>query len=127
MPRFKSNANIFTDLQEHFDPNWMDSDTLIVPETKKWTYDREMNIEDVDLWEVIYEQGGSKAVYASYMPLAEFYLICTGLNMDGKTPRWETYYGAGAEAAVRKRMKELGFPYRLNPLWIDDDDVWLHT
>jgi nucleoside-diphosphate-sugar epimerase len=28
---------------------------------------------------------------------------------------------------VRKRMKELGFPYRLNPLWIDDDDVWLHT
>lgn len=126
MPRFRSNANIFVHLNEEFDPNWMDSKELVVPATKKWTYDREMNIDDVDLWEVIYEEGGGKGVYASYLPYAEFYLICTGHIPNGRTPRWETYYGPGAEIEVRKRMKELNWPYPVNQVWVDNEDMWLH-
>ncbi len=51
--RFKSTQNIFKDLQEYFDPNWMDSNSLILPPKKEWDYKRPMQIEDVDLWEVI--------------------------------------------------------------------------
>ena len=127
MPRFKSNANIFVNFEEHFDNNWMDSSNLIIPDAKQWTYDREMNIDDVDLWEVLYEEGGGKAVYASYVPFAEFYLVCTGQQMDGRTPRWETYYGPGAETNVRKRMKELGYPYHLKSVWVDDNDPRLQS
>ena len=41
-----------------------------------------MQIEDVDLWEVIYEQGGSVGVYASYNPFAEFYMIRVGWFLE---------------------------------------------
>lgn len=126
MPRFKSNANIFVYLDDHYDRNHYDSNIPFIPETKKWTYDREMTIDDVDLWEVIIEEGGGRAVYASYVPYAEFYMICTGWKSDGKTPRIETYYGPGAESVVQKRMKELDFPVVTNKVWIDNDDMWLH-
>lgn len=126
MPRFKSNTNLFVHLDEEFDQNWFDSDSLQVPPTKSWTYDREMNIDDVDLWEIIYEEGGGKGVYASYAPYAEFYLICTGHVSDGKTPRWETYYGPGAEANVKARMNEFKWPYPTNQVWVDKEDLWLH-
>ena len=125
MPRFKSNANLFVHLDDYYDRNWNQSDSLNVPPTTKWSYDREMNIDDVDLWEIIYEEGGGKGVYASYMPYAEFYLICLG-NYDGRTPRMETYYGPGAEDIVIKRMNEFGWPYPVNNRWIDDEDMWLH-
>ena len=126
MPRFKSNANLFVHLNEEFNPNWMNSNELVVPPTKKWTYDREMNIDDVDLWEIIYEEGGGKGVYASYSPYAEFYLICNGWVSNGTTPRMETYYGPGAEAIVRTRMQELNWPYPTNQVWVDNEDMWLH-
>jgi hypothetical protein len=126
MPRFKSNANLFVHLDEEFNQNWINSDKLIVPATKNWTYDREMNIDDVDLWEIIYEEGGGKGVYASYSPYAEFYLICTGVISDGKTPRWETYYGPGAEEKVKNRMREFKWPYPINQVWVDDEDLWLY-
>ena len=70
--RFKTTQNIFKDFEEYFDPNWMDSNSLILPPKKEWDYKRPMQIEDVDLWEVIYEQGGAVGVYASYNPFAEF-------------------------------------------------------
>ena len=126
MPRFKSNANLFVHLDEHFNQNWLDSDQLTLPPTTKWTYDREMQIDDVDLWEVIYEQSGSKGVYASYSPFAEFYLICNGNVSDGRSPRMETYYGPGAEESVRQRMIELNWPYVDNQIWVDNDDMWLY-
>ena len=126
MPRFKSNANIFVQLDEEFNPNWLDSNKLVVPPTKNWTYDREMNVDDVDLWEVIYEEGGGKGVYASYIPYSEFYLICTGWQSDGKTPRFETYYGPGAEYEIKKRMNALSWPYPINQLWVNNEDMWLH-
>lgn len=124
MPRFKSNANLFVHLDEHFDENWLDSNQVVLPNTKKWTYDREMQIDDVDLWEVIYEEGGGKGVYASYIPYAEFYLICTGWD-DPSKPRMETYYGPGAEKTVVQRMKELKYPYPVNDVWVDNEDMWL--
>ena len=127
MPVFKSTYNILKkpDEDEVFDPNWMDSDTLILPPKTNWGYAREMQIEDVNIWECLYEQSGGLGLYASWDPYAEFYMI---------TKQWhsmlpnqlEFYYGANASMTAYKRAKELGMPVHLNTHWVEPEDMWLY-
>jgi len=140
MPLFKSTYNILKKIDEDevFNTNWMDSDKLILPPKTEWTYDREMQIEDVDIWEQLAysSQHGSVGVYASWAPYAEFYLITTGLDyrngaryVNG-TPYWdrtfETFYGPGAQQKVYKRAKELGIDLQVHKTWVEPDKMWLH-
>lgn len=142
MPQFKSTYNILKkpDEDEVFNINWMDSDKIILPPTKEWDYAREMQLEDVDIWEVIYEAGGGVGIYASWCPYAEFYLITTGGDfrymwentLNGQTFNYmdklfETYYGNGASKKVYDRAKELNVNLRINKIWVDDEDMWLHS
>jgi hypothetical protein len=123
MPFFKTTYNIYTDQGEYFDPNWMDSNKLVLPPKTNWDYKREMKIEDVNLWELVYEVD-SVGVYAAWDPYAEFYLV--------KPPHWqhhlgfETYYGKGALKQVKKRMKELGLPIPKITHWVESEDMWLY-
>jgi len=141
MPLFKSTYNILkkTDEDEVFDPNWMDSDTLVLPPKKEWDYSRELHIEDVDIWEVLVETGGGFGVYASWSPYAEFYLITTGSDLRsqwlGKQNEsvynyndkfWETYYGLLAQEKVRKRAIELGLSLPNFTIWVEEEDMWLY-
>ena len=126
MPRFKTNKNIFVDLHEEFDQNWMDSDHIQLPPSQKWDYGREMNIDDVELWEVLYEQGGGTAVYASWLPHAEFYMIRVGWNQESKGWGQETYYGSGAARQVFERAKELGIKLPVYTNWVENDELWLY-
>lgn len=109
MPIFKSTKNIFVDHGEHFDPNWMDSDRIILPDTKPWTYDRELQIEDIDLWEVISEFGGG-GVYVAWQPYAEFYMIVL--------PQWaggvKTFYGLDCLPQVKAYLNEKGIPWSVH-------------
>jgi len=134
MPTFKSTFNILKrpDEDEVFNPNWMDSDKLILPPNPSWDYGREMTIEDVDIWEVIYESSGGYGVYASWCPYAEFYLITAGWHplRYGQTINdriIETYYGPMAQQKVQSRMKQLGIPVILHQHWVEPDEMWLHT
>ena len=122
MPFFKTTENIFKDKREYFDPNWMDSDKLILPPKTKWDYQRDMQIEDVDLWEVIVEAGYS--IYASWSPYAEFYMIMPTVFYD--TEGVEVYYGKGASDMVIKRAKELNIPISANKIWVEPEDMWLY-
>ena len=124
--RFKSTHNIFKDFGEVFDPNWMDSDKVIYPPKYDWDYARELQIEDVDIWEVIYEQGGGVGVYAAWCPYAEFYLIRTGWWNVAAGKDIETYYGPGADVAVQKRAKELNIPLFTNKIWVEPEDMFLY-
>lgn len=124
--RFKSTQNIFKDFAEVFEPKWMDSNKIEVPPHPDWDYSRELHIEDVDVWEVIYEQGGGVGVYASWCPYAEFYLIRTGWWNDEKGYGIETYYGAQAQQKVQKRMSDLNIPFTTNKIWVEPDDMWLY-
>lgn len=126
MPQFKTTYNILTKPweDEAWDNNWMDSDTLVLPPNTDWDYARELQIEDISLWEVIYQQGGGLGLYAAWDPYAEFYLI-TQHNFAIKTNAIETYYGAGAQEAVQKRIKELGMPVAANPKWVSNEYMWL--
>lgn len=128
MPTFKSTYNILKKLDEDevFNPNWMDSDTLILPPKTDWDYQREMQIEDVNIWEVIYEQGGRFGLYASWDPYAEFYMIVPGWQLLDQGSGIETYYGADACNRAQRRMIELGIPVQSTITWVDDDKMWLY-
>lgn len=137
MPIFKSTYNILKkpDEDEVFNPNWMDSETLILPPTKKWDYSREMTIEDVDIWEVIAENG-AMGIYAAWCPYAEFYMISLGANYR---TGWtvgnyhyqdkiiETFYGKNAGVKAYNRALEIGIMPPVNKVWVDPEDMWLYT
>lgn len=125
--RFKSTQNIFHDLGEVFDENWMNSNKVVYPPNPLWDYLRELRVEDIDIWEVIYEQGGAVGVYAAWCPYAEFYLIRVGFDAESKGHGFETYYGQGAQELVQKRIKELGLYVEPNSLWVDNEDMWLYS
>jgi hypothetical protein len=127
MPIFKTTKDILKSPWEDelFDPNWMDSDKLSLPPKRDWDYSKELAIEDVDIWEVIYQQGGGLGVYASWSPYAEFYLITlpSFLYINNGI---ETYYGPNAQKQIQNRMKELGISFALNEIWVEPEDMWLY-
>ena len=124
--RWKSTQNIFKDFGEVFETKWMDSNKIETPPNPPWDYSRELQIEDVDIWEVIYEQGGGVGVYAAWCPYAEFYIVRTGWWNEASGNALETYYGAGASEAVQKRAKELKIPLYASEVWVSPEDMWLY-
>lgn len=118
--RFKSTYNIFTDFGEVFDPSWMDSDTLQLPPKKDWDYSRELTVEDVDIWEVIWEAGGGQGLYASWSPYAEFYLLSIGGQIN-------TLYGPNSQKELIQKIKELNLPVSVNKIWVEPEDMWLYS
>lgn len=126
MPFFKTTENILKDNGEYFDSNWMDSNNIVLPPSKPWDYKRDMQIEDVDLWEVIYEIG-SVGVYAAWQPHAEFYMIKPPWQWLDAGWGLETYYGKLASDRVHKRMKEIGINIPKHPYWVENDDMWLYV
>lgn len=142
MPIFKSTYNILTkyDEDEVYDRNWLDSDTVHLPPKREWDYSREMQIEDVDIWEVLYESAGGIGLYASWSPYAEFYLLTKGIDTrnepryyerSGATPYWdrlfEVFYGPGAQTRVLARARELKIPINTYQTWVDDSEVWKYV
>jgi hypothetical protein len=125
MPRFKSAENIFG-IHEYFESKWFETDELVLPPTQDWDYSRELQISDVDIWEVLYEKTGGYGVFASWCPYAEFYLIRLGWENEKKGNGWETYYGPGAQQIVFKRAQELGIQLFPQQVWIDPKDMWLY-
>jgi hypothetical protein len=123
---FKSTQNIFKDFGEFFDSSWMNSDTVTTPPSTPWDYSRELQIEDVDIWEVIYEKGGGIGVYASWSPYAEFYLIKTGPNSNEYGYNIETYYGPNSQKKLINRAKKLGISLSLNKIWVEPEDMPLY-
>lgn len=125
--RFKSTFNIFKDNGEVYDPNYFDTPFLQLPPKIDWDYSRELQIEDVDIWEVIYESGGGIGVYASWSPYAEFYLIRVGWFAEKMGHGAETYYGPGALSKVKQRMIDLNIPVNLNIMYISEENMWLYS
>jgi hypothetical protein len=139
MPIFRTTAQIFLGEGEFYDPNWMDSDKLILPPSEQWDYSRELRIEDVNIWEVIAEPW-DVGIYAAWDPFAEFFLI--RYETDYRTnphyqddrvkglPRkfqFEVFYGKDAQKFVLKRAKQLGVNLNLNKVWVDPEHMWLYV
>lgn len=145
MPQFRTTAEIFRTpkpnekpMQLYTESEWTnDTPELLLPEKKNWDYSHELQVEEVDLWEVIFEyassgkggknfEGGEsglglQGLYAAWNPYAEFYLLLDNGKM-------ETFYGKTALKRLRKCLDEREIPYFNNPyFWVDDEDMWLYT
>jgi inosine-uridine nucleoside N-ribohydrolase len=130
MPIFKTTQNIFKTPWEDelFNPNWMDSNTLILPPKKDWDYKRELTIEDVQVWEQIFFQGGGTGLFAAWDPHAEFYLVTKNLYSTNENEKFiETYYGKHAGAKAYKKARDLGMPIQINTIWVEDEEMWLYN
>jgi hypothetical protein len=128
MPMFKSTQNIFKDVynDEVFNENWMDSNKLILPNNKKWDYKKDLKIEDVGIWEIIYESGGGFGVYAAYDPYAEFYMIKPSWNLIELGFDIEIFYGKNAVDSLVERMIFFNVPFSLKKIWVENEDMWLY-
>jgi hypothetical protein len=128
MPFFKTTYNIFTKPweDEAFDNNWMDSDKLILPPKRDWDYARDLKVEDVSLWEVLYQASGGIGVYAAWDPYAEFYMITTGFTTSSNDPSVILYYGKNAYIKVQEKMKQLQIPFTKNDHWVEPEMMWLY-
>jgi hypothetical protein len=113
---FRTSQNIFKDFGEYFDPNWMDKDTVTYPPSPKWVGPKEIQFEDVDIWEVIVESGRGK-VYASWCPHAEFFMLLIPFKNGWGTESIEYYW---SEKELIKRLDELQVPYKINQVWVDE-------
>ena len=141
MPFFKTTFNILKkpDEDEAWNDNWMDSDTIITPPKTEWDYKRDMKIEDVQLWEVLYEGSGGIGLYAAWEPYAECYMITSGIDFknaprffdsDPGIPYWDRivdiYYGLGCQQSVIQKANELGIPLNFQQHWIENENMWLY-
>ena len=122
MPIFRTTHNILKDLasSDFFNENWMDRSTLQLPPKKDWDYSRELSLEDVDLWEVLYETN-TQGVYAAWSPYAEFYLVkmsCCNL---------ETCYGVNAQKQLKKYLSKYNIHLYEQLVWKNPEEMWLYT
>lgn len=125
MPLYKTNKDIFkTHKEEVYENRFFNSNTLCLPKNKKWDYKRELKIEDIEIWEVIFEDSWGLGVYAAYDPYAEFYMIKYA-SIDGNKVI-DTFYGQGSQNKIIKFMLDNNVPFQLNNVWIDNDEMWLH-
>jgi len=107
MPQFKTTQNILKDFgDEVWHDNNMDSDKIVLPPSPDWSYDRVMNFEDVEIWEVLIERGGGVALYAAWCPYAEYYIIRHNWGED-----LEAFYGRFVQPQVLERLEQLKIPH----------------
>jgi hypothetical protein len=97
----------------------------IIPEKLEWHDIRNMNIDDVAIWEQIYYCPGDIGIYAAWNPFGELYMITYNLYIETDYGI-ETFYGPTAASEVRDRANALGINLELNKIWVDELNVWMY-
>jgi len=75
MPRFKTKYNVFNDLNELFPKDVADANGVYLPETWDWNGSSQITVDDVIIWECLYEESGLSGIYAAWAPYAELYIV----------------------------------------------------
>jgi hypothetical protein len=129
MPFFKTTKNLLETPweDEFYNPNWSNSESVILPPKKEWDYKREIKIEDVDVWELIYFSSNGTMLAAAWDPYAEFYIVTKDLYLNDQSSYIETFYGKNAGLRAYKKATEFGMPVELNQVWVEPENMWLHT
>jgi len=97
----------------------------IVPDKIEWHGIRDMKLEDVEIWEQIYYQGGNIGIYAAWKPYGELYMITYNLYMDTKVG-YELVYGPEAASQIKDIAKQLGVDLEVQKIWVDDLNKWMY-
>jgi len=124
---FKTTKDIFQQWNDElWSDNVLDKPFAEYPPRVDWDYSRPLQIEDIDIWEVLYAESGGRGVYAAWLPYAEFYLVRPGWDKELEDG-FETYYGPGAVDQVIKRGKDLGFYLNIQKKWVEPKEMWKYT
>jgi hypothetical protein len=76
MPRFKTKYNVFDNFDELFSKELADANNgVYVPETWDWDGLTQVAVDDVIIWECLFEQSGPSGIYAAWAPYEEFYIV----------------------------------------------------
>ena len=129
----KSNTgitSIFKTTQEILNNPWQEyiEDPMvpnIVPQKLEWHDIRNMNIDDVEIWEQIYYRPGDIGIYAAWNPFGELYMITYNLYLETDFGI-ETFYGPDAASEVKDKAKQLGINLEINKIWVDELNSWMY-
>lgn len=125
MALYRTNKDIFKDLgEEVFDYRFSERETRYFPKTKDWDYKRELKVDDIEIWEALYEDNWGLGIYAAYQPYAEFYMIKYASDIGNRV--YDTFYGAGAQNKIIQFMVSNNIPFSLHDVYVDTDDAWLY-
>jgi hypothetical protein len=124
MPLYKTNKDIFKDFGEEVFDYRFNKETRYILKTKDWDYKRELKVEDVEIWEVLFEDSWGLGVYAAYEPYAEFYMIKYADSTGNHV--YDTHYGAGAQNKIMQFMVSNNIPFNLHDVYVDEDKTWLY-
>jgi hypothetical protein len=93
------------------------SNVNTLPPSELWREDRQITLEDVQIWEQIYHQEGNVGIYAAWHPYDELYIVVYNLflNVPGGI---EMFYGNDAQDKVLEKAKKLGIDLEFNKVWI---------
>ena len=117
MAIFKTNKDIFSGFgEESLLSSYLDSNIVQYPPTREWTNERPLEIEDIDVWEVLYETSGGTGLYIAWSPYAEFYMVKDGISI-------ETFYGISSHKRLAELLDMRKIPYKFKEVWVDEDSV----
>jgi hypothetical protein len=121
MPRWKTTENILKLSKdgEFFDENWNNYDSLsqYIPPNPQWSANRLIRVEDVDLWEVIFEKGGLSGVYAAWCPYSHYFIVTSYWTIVAE------FWGVEGERQLHQYMIDNQMPFSLNKVWVEDEDM----
>lgn len=79
MPRFKTKYNVFENNDELFSEELAkENGGVYIPETWDWDGPAQITVDDVIIWECLFEQSGSSGIYVAWAPYANFYIVTEG-------------------------------------------------
>lgn len=104
MPRFKTKYNVFENNDELYSEAIAKENGIYIPETWNWDGASQPSVDDVVIWECLFEQSGASGIYVAWAPFEEFYIV-TERRVVVKE-----FFGASAKALVDKYCVTNGIP-----------------
>lgn len=86
---------------------------------------RDLDLKDINLWEMIYHVPGGISVYAAWDPYIEFYILVHDL-FKNVPAGIEKFYGIDAERKLVDKLQKLGVDLPKNKVWINPDFSWMY-
>ena len=75
MPRFKTKYNVFENNEELYSEAIANENGIYIPETWDWDGPSQLSVDDVIIWECLFEKTGPSGIYAAWAPYEEFYIV----------------------------------------------------
>jgi hypothetical protein len=104
MPRFKSKYNVFENNDELFSEAIVKENGFYLPETWDWDNSSQISIDDVVIWECLFEKTGPSGIYAAWAPYEELYIVTE------KRTLVKEFFGPSAKELLTKYCVVNGIP-----------------